>query len=197
MIRTSHESKRGCGYRKPGGLYLVSGALAMPCGKLPIPLTVCPCCGAGIKPARGWTWVSRDLVKDAPCHVTECQQGQLKCRPWNDPGIDKYGLIWVGEKFYPQVSDFMRESKGMGISRRISAVPKDFYVGTTWVLLAHRKAIYAGEEFIPGIFQAFKPEAIEYIITGDETQEELERMEKRGISLVDVVKIDEPLILEI
>jgi len=196
MIRTSYESKRGCGYRKPGGLYLVSSGLAVGCGKLPIPLTVCPCCGAGIKPARGWTWVGRDLVKDTPCMYLKCKIG-FQCYPWKDPGIDRFGLIWVGEKFYPTVQDFVREAKHRGISRRISAVPNDFYVGTTWILLAHRKAIYFGDKFIPGIFQAFKPEAIEYIIKGDETQEEIDRMEKRGISLVDVVKIDEPLKIEI
>ena len=51
------EAKRGCGYRKVGGLYLVSDGLGIPCDRLPITLEVCPCCGAGIKPARGWTWV--------------------------------------------------------------------------------------------------------------------------------------------
>ena len=35
----------------------------------------------------------------------------------------------------------MREASKMGVSRRITAVPRDFVVGETWVLLGHRKAI--------------------------------------------------------
>ena len=76
------EGKRGCGFRKPGGLYMVS-AVSAPCGKLPTPLDICP----------------------------------------------------------------------------------------TW-----------------GIFHAFKPSAIEYVVHGGESADELERLEKRGITLVDVEK---------
>lgn len=43
-VRTSVEGARGCGYRKAGGIYLVSGGIPRPCGKLPIPLTTCPTC---------------------------------------------------------------------------------------------------------------------------------------------------------
>ncbi len=57
-----NESKRGCGYRKQGGLYLMAGGPSAECGKLPLELTVCPCCGAGIKPARGWTWVNAEAL---------------------------------------------------------------------------------------------------------------------------------------
>ena len=35
------EGKRGCGYRKVKGVYLVAPALSRPCGRLPTPLTVC------------------------------------------------------------------------------------------------------------------------------------------------------------
>ena len=64
-IETRITAPRGCGLRKPGGLYLVAGAPNAPCGKLPLELTVCPCCGQGIKFARGWTWVDADrLFKD-------------------------------------------------------------------------------------------------------------------------------------
>lgn len=36
------ETKRGCGYRKIGGLYLVAGNLSEPCDRLPWPLHVYP-----------------------------------------------------------------------------------------------------------------------------------------------------------
>ena len=51
------EKKRGCGYRKIGGIYLVGGNIGRPCDRLPFELTVCPCCSAGIKPTLGWTWI--------------------------------------------------------------------------------------------------------------------------------------------
>lgn len=32
------EARRGCGYRKAGGLYLVASGMGSPCHRLPIPL---------------------------------------------------------------------------------------------------------------------------------------------------------------
>lgn len=52
------EARRGCGYRKVGGIYLVGGGIGVPCDRLPYPLTVCPCCSQGVKQGRGWTWVT-------------------------------------------------------------------------------------------------------------------------------------------
>ena len=51
------EARRGCGYRKVGGLYLMGGTGGMPCCKMPIPLHVCPTCHGGIKQTRGWSWI--------------------------------------------------------------------------------------------------------------------------------------------
>lgn len=271
-IRTSIEQKRGCGHRHQGGLYLVSGGLFDACHKLPIPLTVCPCCHAGVKPSRGWTWVGYQLIKDAPCSKPGC----TGCHPF-DGSIQKFGLLWIGEKFYKHPYDFNKEALGQGISRRIANVPKDFVLGETWVLLAHRKGIREAsdilllkkDDFEPGpeegiekdlyahadedgffavaitkktrgikkygdviaerltqatgisftrdsisqhvfhadknalnkmiwekdmfnytkaIFCVFKPTAIEYVVKDDDTEEYLESLEKRGISLVKVIK---------
>lgn len=55
------EAKRGCGYRKIGGTYLVGGGIGVPCDRLPLALDVCLCCGQGIKQALGFTWV--DVAK--------------------------------------------------------------------------------------------------------------------------------------
>jgi len=49
--------------------------------------------------------------------------------------------MWVGVKFYKTPDAFMSEARSMGISRRITAVPRDFVVGKTWVLIAHPNAI--------------------------------------------------------
>ena len=53
--------------------------------------------------------------------------------------MGKAGLLWIGEQFYPTPGEFTREAEELGISRRISAVPRDFKLGETWVLFAHRK----------------------------------------------------------
>jgi hypothetical protein len=189
-IRISYEGKRGCGYRKEKGLYLVSGKPGRPCGKLPIPLDVCPTCGGGIKPARGWTWVDGDaLVGDRTCSTSDQCIG---CGM--DGELGRVGLIWVGGKYYQNPEIFIREAFQMGISRRITAVPRGFKIGETCVLLAHREAIPPasfGADPTPGIFGFFQPEAIEYIVSGEETPDELSKLENRGITLVEVRHIED------
>jgi hypothetical protein len=61
------------------------------------------------------------------------------CEPVSRLG--RCGLIWVGVQHYKTPGEFMSEAARMGVSRRITAVPKDFKVGETWVLLGHAKAI--------------------------------------------------------
>jgi len=109
----------------------------------------------------------------------------------------KAGLIWVGEQFYATPADFLAEACTMGISRLISTVPRNFRLGETWVLLAHRKGIgrleAAEDELVetikwtPAIFSIFKPTAIEYVVKGTETEEELERLSARNITAVKVI----------
>jgi hypothetical protein len=188
-IETRMTQKRGCGYRKPGGLYLVSPGLGSPCCKLPFILTVCPCCGAGIKPTRGWTWIDADaLFGSKPCMAGD--PGRKFFCPLAAPKIGRAGLLWIGEAFYPTPDDFSREAAAQGISRRIKALPKDFKVGETWVLLAHRKGVrravvIKGEETHDrAIFHVFKPTAVEYVVKGTETDEALEKLVKRGITPV-------------
>lgn len=203
-IHDRTEGKRGCGYRKGGGLYLVSGGIQMPCGRLPIPLTVCPCCSAGIKPSRGWTWVDADKLAES----TKCNRSERDCIfcPLGDK-LGKAGLLWVGEKFYPTPGHFTAEAMKLGISRRIHQIPRDFVLGNTYVLFAHRKVvppavpewISRGESqafvdhddaLTPGVFNIFLPQAIEYIVTDQETTEQLEALAKRGFTLVRVHRDD-------
>lgn len=194
-IRTSHEGKRGCGYRAEGGLYLVSEGMGQYCGALPIAVDVCPTCHHGIKPARGWTWI--DLSALASVRGCQKEGGCGNC-PIADARIQQCGLLWIGEKFYATPHEFAKEAHRMGISRRIPAVPKGFEVGKTWVALAHRKAIESefklGDEptYKSAIFHVFCPQRIEYIVKRGDSQEKLEDMEKRGISLVKVIRKEEP-----
>lgn len=211
MIEDRYDSERGCGWRKSGGIYLIGGNLMASCGKLPIPLTVCPCCHAGIKPTRGFTWVGSALVINSPCRNKTCGIPCRNCPPF-DGSQEKLGLIWVGGSFYPTPEAFMREAREQGISRRIPAVPKDFIVGESWVLLAHREGMpnpdkprpaASGDEYtafpndpdvpdyVPAIFSAFLPRSIEYVVDGTETEKDIEAMEKRGLTCVRVHKTAE------
>lgn len=196
-VRVSIEGARGCGYRKPGGLYLVAPALSEACSRLPLQVGACPTCGGGVKPARGYTWIHPVELFGAvqhgtPEHDARCPLGSRAADLHGDEG--RAGLLWIGEKFYPTARDFMDEAARMGVSRRIIAVPRGFEIGETWIFLGHRKGVGGvpvfGEdvEARPAIMTAFQPTAIEYVVKGDETDEELAAMEERGLSLVQVVR---------
>lgn len=187
-IKISYEKKRGCGYRKQGGLYLVSMGPGMPCGRLPIPLDVCPCCGNGIKPSRGWTWVNGTALVAGH----ECASSRCDLCPLGSAAPGRVGLLWIGEQFYPRPDDWTREAQRMGVSRRIAAVPLDFELGETWIWVAHRRAITnADGSFTAGVFHCFKPQRIEVIVSGDEPDDEIERLVKRGLTPVKVIKESE------
>jgi hypothetical protein len=189
-IKVARDHKRGCGWRKIGGIYLMSEDAPYGCARLPIPLEKCPCCGRGIVPARGFTWVRADeLLRASPaCPLAETRQ----CRscPINQitfGGIGQAGLIWIGEKYYPTVDHFVRESMNLGVSRRLAHLPHDFKIGETYILLAHKRAIVgpfkAGERMTtkPGIFWIFRPSRAEIVVRGNEPDEKIERLLKRGL----------------
>jgi len=205
------EKRRGCGYRKPGGLYMVTAGEGayVPC--LPAELHVCPTCSQGIKPGRGFQWIEpgklmphlcSDQCKADTCLLSQALEGTQ-------------GFMWVGGKYYPTPDDFLKESQELGISKRIPFVPKEFELGKHWIFLAHREAIPVpgeyksvltrkmttpepGEQtilldpkkqkplFKAGVFSVFKPTAIEYIVkAGEDSPEKLERLMSRGITLVE------------
>lgn len=254
-VITKQERERGCGFRKGGGIYLVSDGPGRSCGRMPLPLHVCPTCSQGIKPARGFTWIDSKPILTAapPCrfHVehhsmevvdvvyedgsrTMRVPGPLKVMPGpechgcpmgNVPteAESRVGLMWVGGKYYPSPTDFVREAKEMGLSKRIAQIPKELVVGQTWIWLAHRETIpamhsdecitvralsdyqfmvelrHAGQPIecdcdaapTPGVFHAFVPTRVEYIVKGTETEDELDALERRGLTLVKVERIGE------
>jgi membrane-associated protease RseP (regulator of RpoE activity) len=200
------EAMRGCGYRKVGGIYLCGYGMSIGCDRLPFNLECCPTCGHGLKFSLGWKKVDYKAYasKHEPCH---CHDFCPVCFP-NDEF--KYGIMWVGAKFYSPAT-FVEEAQNLGVSKRIGAIPRDFEIGKTWILLAH---IDAGEKRVemdekeikklediagrllvaeektkpikfPAIFYAFKPDRIEKLIKqSDATPEELEKLKERGITPV-------------
>jgi hypothetical protein len=209
------EARRGCGYRKVGGIYLVCNGAGVVCDRLPFPLRVCPTCSQGIKQSRGWTWVNGELLFGGEHKPSECKE-KIVCVVCDETGLLQHaGLLWTGGRFYKKPDDFNEEAKKLGISRRIGTIPKGFKLGETWVLMAHPKAIFniksnqtisAGfiedeinpdalfkAEFTPGIFSAFKPSAVEEIITDKQAKDkkfmaELEAHSKKvGVKITPVV----------
>ena len=142
------EKKRGCGYRKVGGLYLVGSGIAVACDRLPYELTICPTCNQGIKFTQGFTWVDglkffgkhekweleNKSATDEDTINVPCGDIDPICNPER-----KYGLMWVGEKFYT-TENFIKEAREMGISKRIAHVPRGLKIGD-FILLAHKKAV--------------------------------------------------------
>jgi len=129
-------------------------------------------------------------------YCPDCARGCLLCTP---PSDERHGLLWVGEKFY-SAADFVQEADELGISKRIASVPRGFELGKTIVYFAHPKAIERppqvpefGEdpgdpEYVPGIFCAFRPLAVEKIVTESEAKNDVEmkRLKKAGITPVAV-----------
>jgi hypothetical protein len=216
----SVEAKRGCGFRKVGGLYLVCKGIGVPCDRLPIPLDVCPTCGHGIKQGRGFQWIDVNALVGGE-HKDCVERNYVACPLCDEPEqMTKAGLLWIGEAFYATPSLFVQEARELGISRRIAKVPRDFKLGETWVLLAHPKTIRLPDcteckhiasvhtekqcgvggctckkpnFYKPAVFQVFKPSAIEKIVTDEQAKdtEAMDALRKKGITPV-VVPANDP-----
>lgn len=197
---TELEPRRGCGYRYIGKLYLIGIGMGKVCHRLPLKLPeVCPCCGEGIKFHRGFQWINpQRIFGSCPDCTSKLKDGVPLCDP--DCPIcyppEKVGLMWVGERYYPRTFDFTMEAEKMGISKAIATIPKGLEIGKTWIFLAHKKAVVEmvtdkntltgyRDEYVPGIFYAFRPVRIEMLIKeSDATEENLEKLKKRGITPV-------------
>ena len=191
------EPRRGCGFRKVGGLYIVGGKLQDDCCKLPIPLHVCPTCAQGVKQTRGWTWID-----PRPWLTERCSLRKPLC-PASTPELlgERVGLLWIGRAFYPTPGAFQHEAAIYGVSRRIAALPRGFKLGEHGVFLAHPEAVWIDDQETrphgwpraPGIFSIFKPTAFEKIVTETQAADHdlMDDLLKRGITPV-IVPDDDP-----
>ena len=204
------EHIRGCGTRRAGGMYIVSGGLKVHCERFPIPLEPCPCCGEKLKQTRGFQWVRPEYaLKDAKdcegidnhCPVCPVCTPTLLIDPGHFEPHDKVGLIWAGERFYPKPEDWLKEATKLGASKRIPAIPKEFVPGKTFIFVAHPKAInkfvkkeggHEELETTPGIIQGFTAKRVELIVTpGMKTAKWVkELVEKKNVKLVEVPEDD-------
>lgn len=185
------EARRGCGYRKVGGLYVCGDARGVGCCQMPILMHVCPTCNAGVKQTRSWQWI------DPRPWLTDCTRDPRACALGNrGAGLgEKVGLLWIGAEYYPRLEEFNAEAARLGISRRIKVIPRGFELGKSWVWLAHPKVRFdiETEKWTGGVFRIFLPTRFEMIVTDSQTMDSefMEDLEKRGITAV-VVPDDDP-----
>lgn len=194
-IQENRDLPRGCGVRdRAGRMYLVSLGKGRGCGKLPIPLGICPCCGMGFKFSRTPQWIEQP---ESLWFNRECGAGDDHCR--NCPMSRGYEtgaalLMWIGKEHYPTPQAFNAEAEVMGISRYIQHVPKNFIVGETWVLMAHIHGIDAAPinsakpDWKPAIFRMFRPDRIEVMVDGTEPDTVIEDYLKRNLTPVMVYR---------
>ena len=132
------------------------------------------------------------MVINAPCRLRSYVKRVCEIPggcPLDGRFDGRFGIMWVGEKHYSP-EEFTQEAEARGVSKRISAVPKGLELGQTWVLFAHKKAIppiVKGDQGEPGIFYAFRPTALEYIVDKKDTDAKLKKLEKEGFTLIDVL----------
>ena len=155
-VRRVEEYARGCGYRKPGGIYLMSDGIQVNCDRLPFKAEQCEDCGHTYKNMRGLTsfwphyFLRRENDRLPTCGV------ELKC-PACDPPTGQHWAISVGVSFYPTTQDFVREANVMGISKRVGFIPPTLKPDQQ-IYLFHPKCTRPGvmeiDEF-NGIFASF------------------------------------------
>lgn len=184
------EARRGCGYRKIGGLYLCADAPGKHCCRFPFELEVCPVCNQGVKQSRNVTWFTPNPWIKGACKlpgVACLLQNRLKLS-------EKSILIWIGAKFYATPDHFLDEARRMGISRRIKTVPRGFKLGETKVFFAHRNCAFTHHdklvEYGPGVFAMVVPTRIELLITEKPTEKQQRQLKDTRITPVVVPEHD-------
>lgn len=181
------ESKRGCGYRKVGGIYLCGTGISMICERLPLHIPVCPVCGETIRFLRSMRKINPKKLfgicqENHTCH-------QYNCKICNPP--EKAWLMWVGREYTPE--SFRDEAEKLGVSKRIPFIPSDLGMGD-WVWLAYNDIFKIDKKhYEAGIFYAFKVTKIEKIITTSQSKNKklMKNLEEKNIIPV-IVPDDDP-----
>lgn len=155
----------------------------------------------------GFTWIDYNTLFGECPHIAKNNAGAEKdkvlchrvgCELCMPPNVAKYGLMWVGEKFYGTPQAFTEEAQKLGVSKRLGkSVPIGLKVGN-FVMLGHRKVVMSNpKDFIkqedgtelnyrPAIFYGFHIRRIEIIITASQSKDEkfMEGIKKRNLTPV-------------
>jgi len=182
------EQKRGCGYRKIGGLYLVCDpGLELHCDGLPLELKACDCCGFVPPFSRNLQRIHAQYISQAEenLHVQKypfragkngkdeggegcyCPEscpicGTIALDPDEDT-MPVFGLMFVGKQGYTP-STFIKEAFQMGVSKRIPDIPSWLKFNETWILLAHNEVPKVSlEEIKSNGLHTVEPELIQAV----------------------------------
>lgn len=160
--------KRGCGFRRIGGTYVVgeiptvSFNKSQICPNLPLNIPECPTCGHTIPFFRSIKKINPLELFLPP--VNKCKD--KNCPFCNIPG-ERAWIMWVGKKYYT-TDTFINEAITTGVSKRVPFRPEGFKDGD-WVYLAYPKVFEIPRKgkkskWKPGFFCAFKAQQFERII---------------------------------
>lgn len=205
------EQRRGCGYRKIGGLYLVSSpGITLVCDGLPMPLERCGCCGFVPPFSRNLQHIHPQYIIQAEIKLHQPEKSDFEefdcscadmcpvcnAKAWEIQGFN-YGLMFVGSQYTP--SSFIKEAELQGVSKRIPEIPNWLKLGETWILLAHNKVpkdvtlktlkentmLMKEPKTCRAVFYAFKPERVEMPVwKGSVSNADIQEFEKHGITPV-------------
>lgn len=218
-ITDVYEKDRLCGERKPEGMYLRSDGLFDSCGKLPLRLNCCPACGQGVKVTRGMSKINPRLLFNTTCFGSNCSGCSLELTRLKEVGyligvgvkfykhpsdfirealemgvskriaqIPRDFQVGVTPVFLAHPRVFMDLVNEQAVEREIEededqpALELDDHSETT----GRRVVVHS-----PGVVAVVVPNRIEYVVRGDESEDQLERLEARGLSLVRVHRITE------
>jgi hypothetical protein len=197
-VIVKYREERGCGLRKPGGLYLCGMGTARICDRGFLIINACPVCGERPRFTRGIAKIDFvELFGEHKPAFGECKDPITcaTCYPSRD--VNHY-LMWVGRDY--TMTSFVDEAISMGVSKRISKVPSDFVLGRDWVYLA-RKSVKAKDlgikldgrkRVVDGIFYAFSPSAIEYVISEEDLKDEKKIRDLVSRGITPVLEVDKP-----
>lgn len=210
-VKTWTVQKRGCGWPKAGGLYMVSGERWQGCGKFPFTIEPCDhCLKMGLTCSLGYSRAPRWADLDALLAQATCKRPEVIAPPGSpqlkgkcpacpaDAGELGMGILtWVGAKHYPTAREYLQEVDRQGISWRVAQLPNKVVIGETWALCCHVNAVRLplvnGEEpqWKPGAVALYRIDRVNYVVKDGELESEegrakLERLQKRGITLVRV-----------
>ncbi len=92
--------------------------------------------------------------------------------------------IWVGNEAYPTAASFIDEARALGVSRKLSHLPKDLQKGNTRCFLMHKEGTQSSK-----LIGYFTIDALEVVIPG--RKEELSETERALLLNEDVTSIAE------
>lgn len=168
---TVNVQKRGCGWPKEGGFYVMGGGKPLVCFALPVTLVPCECCNQMPKFARCPTPVTAEYIKN----LFYGKDGEF-CGPTCHACVSgkRYWISWVGSDYTTET--FCREVNVQGMSRRI---PPSF-----------AKLIQPGDVFanVKGgeIINMIPCTSVRYYLKPGDSEEKIKELEKEGIEVAKI-----------